>query len=154
MAVLTLAQINNAIADTLGAATGLGANHHQTYNELTEGTQDIPQLRVYWESDVTDAMTPTNRLTSRSSTHLGVIVTDQVFHADLYGVQRSNIGPDMGVLYPLIDAVRAKLEAETDAPYFGLDGIKGFKWSSQRVTFDYANVSYVGCRFTITVRIF
>lgn len=153
MTVLTLAQVNNAIADTLGAATGLGANHWQSFDELTEGMAP-PMLQVYWESDAVDATTATDRLTSRSATHAGVVVTDHVFHADLYGRQRSQLGEDMSVLYPLIDAVRAVLRAQTNEPFFGLVGIKSFKWSSQRVTFEYANVKYVGCRFTITIRIF
>jgi hypothetical protein len=143
---ITYAQINDAIEDKLGAALGLARS--QTYDELTDGMTDTPTLQVYWQRDNTDPSMTTFRT--------GVQQVEMTFHADLFARQRSHIGEDMKVLYEVMQEVREMLEAETTKPYFDLEGIQAFSWTSERVTFEYGDPSqpYVGVRYMLTVRVF
>ena len=151
---VTLHQICDAIETTLSTATGLAVS--QTFDELTEGIHDRALLQVYPEScSPVDANTRNDRTTAQR----GVAVTEFVFHADVYAQQRAHIGEDMAALVPLIDAITARLEAQTGSPLFGLvvggvNVIKSFKWSWSRVVFEYAEAKYMGARFVITVRVF
>jgi hypothetical protein len=147
---ITYAQINDAIEDKLGKALGLARS--QSYDELTDGMTDTPTLQVYWQRDNTDPQGMTSMTTFRT----GVQQTEIIFHADLFARQRSHIGEDMKVLYEVMQEIREALEAETTKPYFDLEGIQAFRWTSERVTFEYGDPSlpYVGARYTITVRVF
>ena len=150
MGSITYAQITNAIESKLGAATGLSRS--QSYDKLTDGMTDTPTLQVYWERDVTDPQGMTHQTTFRR----GVQQVEMVFHADLFARQRGHIGEDMRVLYVVMEAVRATLEAETTKPYFDLDGIQAFRWTGERVTFEYGDpmLRFIGARYVITVRVF
>jgi hypothetical protein len=150
VADVTLAQICDAVEATLGAATGL--TDSQSYDELTEGVQDMPLLQVYPENGETDIAGNADRTSFRG----GVRQAQVVLHADLFARQRSHIGEDMATLLPLVDAVIVRLEAQTVKPYFNLDGIKAFHWRWERVTFIYGDqqLPYVGARFTLTLRLF
>jgi hypothetical protein len=150
MASITIAQICDAIETTLSSATGL--NRSETYSELSDGITEEAWLQVYPETLETDVATGTDRTTFRG----GVRQTEFTFHADLYARQRSHIGDDMRLLVQLIDAIVVKLEQQATKPYFGLEGIKAFRWRGERVTFIYGDrqLPYVGMRFTITVRVF
>lgn len=147
---ITYEQIGDAIADTLSAATGL--QRTQRHDELTDGMTDTPTLQVYWQRDVTDPQGTTSMTTFST----GVQQVEMTYHADLFARQRSHIGDDMTVLYSVMQAVREALEGETTKPYFGLAGIQAFRWSAERVTFEYGDPSlpYVGARYTIMVRVF
>ncbi len=147
---VTYAQINDAIESTLGAAVGLARS--QSYDELTDGMTDTPTLQVYWQRDDTDPQGSTSMTAFRT----GVQQVDIIFHVDLYARQRSHIGDDMRVLYDVMQEVREVLEGETTKPYFGLAGIQAFRWSSERVTFEYGDpaLPYVGARYVIAVRVF
>jgi hypothetical protein len=147
---ITYAQITDAIESRLGVAIGLARS--QSYDELTDGMTDTPTLQVYWQRDVTDPQGTTHQ----TAFGTGVQQVEVVFHADLFARQRSHIGDDMAVLYGMAQAVRETLEAETSSPYFGLDGIKAFRWTAERVTFEYGDPSlpYIGARFVIIVRVF
>jgi len=148
---ITLAQICNAIQATLSAATGL--TYTQSYDDLTEGVQDMPMLQVYWDSlsqDPGALVKGTERTTFKGGTRQ----TEIVVLADLYARQRAHIGEDMGALLPLIDAIQNVLEQQDTKPYFSLDGLKAFKWIAQRVIFEYGDKKFMGARFTITVRVF
>jgi hypothetical protein len=150
MTDVTLAQLCDAVEATLGAATGL--TYSQSYDELTEGMQDMPMLQVYPVSGETDVTGNADRTSFRA----GVRQTQTVLHADLFARQRSHIGEDMATLLPLISAVIVKLEAQTTKSYFGLAGVKGFRWRWERVTFAYGDqqLPYVGARFYLTLRLF
>lgn len=147
---ITYAQITDAIESVLGAATGL--ERSQSYDELTDGMTDAPTLQVYWQRDVTDPQGTTHQTTFRR----GVQQTEMVFYADLFARQRSHIGEDMQTLYAAMESVRTTLEAETVKPYFNLDGIEAFRWTAEKVTFEYGDpvLPYLGVRYTITVRVF
>jgi hypothetical protein len=147
---ITIGQICDAIESTLGAATGI--TRSESYDELTDGIHDLPMLQVYPNSGNQDAFTRTDRSTFRG----GVRQTDIMIHADLYAQQRAHIGEDMKKLVDVIDAVTNVFEAQDVKPYFGLDGIGAFRWRWERVTFAYGDpqLTYVGARFYIEVRIF
>jgi len=147
---ITLGQILDAISNVLGAATGLAVNQH--YDELTEGIQDHPLLQVYPESGSQD---PTGNV-DRTTFQAKMRQTDFIIIADLYARQRSHIGEDMNILVDMIDAMMTELEKQKTKPYFGLDRLQGYRWSWQRVTFDYGDPmpKHMGVRFTIWVRVF
>lgn len=144
----TLAQINAAILATLGSASGI--KRRQNYDELTEGMNDTPTLQVYWDDGAQSTDSATDRKTFRG----GARRTNLNFNADLYATQRNNIGENMRTLYPLVDALIAKLEDQTVKPYFSLDGLQSFAWTVNRMHFDYSGVEFVGARFVITVHLY
>lgn len=148
MTAITLAQINTAIKDTLETASGI--LYGQNFDELTESIPDDAILQVYPQSGLADSTTNTDRKTFKGQ----VRTKEYLFRCDVYTKQRSDIGEDMGKLLPLIDAVEAVLEQQDVKPYFGLDGIKAFKWMWERVEFEYATLSYVGARFELTITVF
>lgn len=148
---ITLAQICDAVRDTLETATGVSYAH--SYDELQEGMPDTPTLQVYPQSLNQD---PTTAGTDRTSFQGGVRQTNIVIHADLYAARRSHLGENMATLLPLVDAIVTRLEAQNTKPYFGLVGLKAFAWSAERVTFEYGDPleRYMGMRFVLTFRVF
>jgi hypothetical protein len=146
---ITIAQICDAIEETLGAATGI--TRAQSYDELTEGIQgaDTPLLQVYPEANITDAMGTSDRTTFGG----GVRVKTYTIHADYYARQRSHIGLDMKQLVDSIDAIETVLEQQNSLPLFGLAGIKSFQWMWNRVQFDYGGAPFMGARFVLTIRV-
>jgi hypothetical protein len=150
MATTTTAQICDAIETTLSSATGL--KRSETYNELSDGITETPTLQVYWESTEEDI----SGSTDRTSFGAGVRQDEHLFHGDLYVRQRSHIGEDMRDLMAMKDAIDAVLVAEKTKPYFGLAGIKAFRWRAERVTFVYGDpqIPFVGIRYYLTVRTF
>ena len=147
---VTLGQILNAIEATLATATTV--NRSESYDELTEGIHDFPMLQVYPEAGTQDPGGGTDRTTFRG----GVRQTEFTIHVDYYARQRSHIGEDMSALVDGIDALQNVFEAQDTKSYFGLAGIRAFKWSWSRAVFTYGdpNVSYMGARFVLTIRIF
>jgi hypothetical protein len=147
---ITLAQICNAIESTLAAATTVARS--ESYDELTEGVQDFPMLQVYPEAGNVDAVGSTDRTTLQA----GCRQTSVTIHADYYARQRSQLDEDMKALVNGIDALTNVLEQQDTKPYFGLDGIRAFRWEWRRVTFVYGDGGQpmVGARFVLTVRVF
>ena len=146
----TLADINNGLTKTLAEAVGL--EYTQTYNELTEGIQDTPVLRVYPTAGNTDVTTGTDR-----TTFSGKITQTQLsYHADLYATQRKHLGEDMGKLIPLMDSIIDVLEAQKKKPFFGVNAIKSFNWKWNGIVFAYGrpDQKYAGARFVINLRMF
>ncbi len=147
MAVNTTA-INTAITDTLSGASGLSFT--QDFDELAEGMVDTPLLQVYWAETQSDVEQESDRTTFGK----GVAQARIVFHADLYATQRVDIGDDMSILLPLVDAIHNQLDSQVK-PLFGLATIKTLeRWSSSMVIFSYADFEFVGARFVISVRVF
>jgi hypothetical protein len=147
---ITLAQICNAVETTLATATGL--TYTQSYNELEEGMNDTPTLQVYWNGLNQDPGGTADRSTFRA----GRRQTEIEIYCDLYATTRNEIGENMAALLPLIDAIQDVMEAQDAKPYFGLNGLQAFRWSAQRVTFQYTDPLrlYVGARFILTFRVF
>ena len=147
---ITIAQITDAVKTTLAADTGL--NRAMSYNQLTEGMNDLPALQVYPESVGQDPTGNADRTTFQAGRRQSSII----IHADLYARQRSHLGEDMAALVNRWDAAITILEAQNTKPYFGLDGLQAFAWTSQRVVFQYGDggLPYVGVRFILTFRVF
>jgi len=145
---ITIAQICDAIETTLATATT--SPKTESYDELSEGLQDMPLLQVYWEASMQSPPGGTDRYTFQG----GVRQSWITIHADYYAQQRSHLGEDMEALVDGIDALTDVLEGQDLKPYFGLEGIKAFSWEATRVTFDYAGVLYIAARFVIQVRVF
>lgn len=154
----TLMQIADAIKDTLEAnmSTALLTRAYG-YNELPEGVNDAPSLMVYWQSIVNDRYTDTDRTTMKG----GVKVKELDFYVDYYVNPRNNMQQNNDYLTQAASEIIDILEEESlgctypdHCPPFGLCGLKNFRWSGERVTFDYAGATYYGARFIITVRVF
>ena len=149
---VTLAEICDAVEDTLAAA--ITVIRSESYDELTEGVHaaDVPLLQVYPEAGLQDAGGRTDRYTFQA----GARQTEFTLHADYFARQRSHIGLDMKALVNGIDALQNVLEAQDKKPYFGLDGIRAFSWTWSRVVFAYGDpqLAYMGARFVLLVRVF
>ena len=147
---VTIAQICDAIKGVIGGLTEV--TRSQSYNELTEGVNagDTPLVQVYWQAM---AMAPPGR-TDRTTFGAGIRNKELTFHVDVYAQQRAHIGEDMASLVTVFDAILTALEAQDQKPYFGLDGLKAFSVTAQRVTFDYGGAQYVGCRAILTVWVY
>jgi hypothetical protein len=151
MAVYTLDELVDGIETVLSAAaslqTGVGGRS-QTYDELTEGMNQTPTLQVYPEENLgTDFTGSTDRATL-SGKHS---FKEYTIIADYYANQRANIGEDMGRLVTGINELEDILDTQT-YPLFNLDFVTSFRWSWNRVTFDYGGASFVGARFRLIVR--
>lgn len=154
----TLMQIAEAIKDTLTASmTPALLTRAYGYNELPEGVNDAPSLMVYWQSVVNDRYTDTDR-----TSFTAVRVKEFVFHVDYYQNPRNHLDENNDMLTQAASEIIDILEQEAlgcsaaggHCPPFGLCGLKTFRWTGERVTFDYGGVLYYGARFIITVRVF
>ena len=94
--------------------------------------------------------------TDRATFQGGIRVKDYVIFADLYARQRSDIAEDMSAVVDAIDFLEGIFEQQNTSPYFGVAGIKNFRWAWKRFTFVLGdpNILYAGARFTINVRVF
>ena len=145
---ITLTQICQAIETTLSPAV----TYTQTASEMKDGMADQPTLQVYPQSGTSSP--PQN--TDRSSFQANVRQQEIIVYADLYATPRSEIGEDFALLLPLIDAMIDEIEKQDTKPYFGLIGIKAFRWDWLRATFQYNDLTqqYAGARFTFYLRVF
>ena len=150
MTSISIAQMLDAVTSTLATAPILAKA--MSYDELTEGMNDLPALEVYWDSLEQDRSTETDRTTFGG----GVRQSGISVAIDYYAQQRRHIGEDMAKLVAGLDQLVAILEAQRLSPYFGLAGIKTFGWTAERVTFEYgeAAIKYVGVRFALTLGVF
>lgn len=149
---ITIIQVCDAIETTLAAAPDLGSGATQSMNELSEGIADEPTVQIYWESSNQDPSGNTDRTTFKA----GVRHTVMNINVDVIARQRRELGEDMGAVARLTDAVVTVLETQDNKPYFGLEGIRAFSWSAERVLFLYGDpeIRYVGSRFRLVVHIF
>jgi hypothetical protein len=154
MAIVTIGAICDAVADTLSTTAGI--ERTQSYDELTEGMNTWPTLQVYpdnWEvsfESETDRLSFVDAVTGipgHRQTHITLIL-------DLVVRPRSQLAEDWRAAVDLASALHDKLDEEGACPHFGLDGIRSFRWSAQRVLYPYAQMRYVGFRFTLELRIF
>ena len=145
---ISLVQLCDAVASTLGAAVGI--NSEQSFDELTSGMNTLPALQVYPDSCTSTARGETDRQTFGK----GRYERRYTLFVDLYARQRSQLAEDMAKLVTLIDAVETVLDAQK-ANIFGLStgSNVAFSWSWQRSIFDYAGPLYAGARFTLVFTI-
>ena len=145
---ITLTQICQAIETTLAPAV----TYTQTASEIKDGLNDQPLLMVYPQNGTSSPPQNTDRTTFRAYVRQQEIA----IYADLYATPRSEVGEDFAILLPLIDAIIDEIEKQDTKPYFGLTGIKGFRWDWTRVTFQYNDLmqQYAGARFIFWLRVF
>jgi len=148
MSAITLAQVCDAIEGVLDDATTLARS--QSYDELTEGVHDCPQLQVYPAAGGQDVGTDTDR----SSFQAGVRQTGFTIHADYYAKAVSHVAEGMEALVDGIDAMQNELEKQDTGAKFGLEGIKSMRWNWEMVQFQAGQTLYIGARFLITVRVY
>lgn len=151
MTQVLINDISEAVTSTVQSATGLART--QAAGSMTEGMNATPTFQFYFERLETDSASANME---RSTFRGGITQTSLIFHGDLYVRQRSHIGEDMAALYPMADAIIAILEAQKLKPYFGLEGIKGFRWTVERATFRYGSdqLLYIGARFIMRFLVF
>ena len=151
MGSVSLAAICDAIAATLGTATGV--TRTQSYSALQDDYNDLPLLRVYPQSGETDAWSDSDRSTFRGR----VRVTEYLIHADVICRQRAHLDEDMKKAVEMQAAVETVLDAQQTKPYLGDENIKAFRWRWELMDFALGGESplhYLGVRFYIYVRIF
>ena len=147
---VTVSAVYNGIETTLSVAPSLRSA--TAYDELTEGiaSLDCPRLEVYPEKGVTDPSGTTDRTAFKAGIQQSVLTV----HADLYARQRSQLGEDMKAIVDMLDELIPLLEAQERPPFFGVVGIKAFRWRWNRTLFRRAEAQYVGARFTIELKLF
>lgn len=145
MAFITHASICDSIVSFLSAAPSL--NRAQSFDELTEGMNTTPTLQVYPQTWDVDDRSGVHQTTFRG----GVKRSSNVYFADIYARQRSDLKTDITEQVGLMDEFDQLIQEQTSKPYFGNDNIAAYHVSGERVTFTYAEVQYVGIRYTIEV---
>jgi hypothetical protein len=145
-----VSEICDGIATTLGAATGIVV--HQSYDELTEGWQDVPMLQCYPESGEVNALSDGSQNTFRG----GSRVHRMNIWVDVPCRVRSHIDEDMAAVVTILDALTAVMDAQKIKPYFTVPEIQGFHWTWTRVNFSRGDpaVVYPGIRLIIIVTVF
>jgi len=148
---LTTAAICDAVESVLGAVTGIVRS--QSYDELTEGIQDVPLLQV-WPASGAPVSTDsgTHKFTLGKDADFAIQETVTIY-ADLWARQRSHIGEDMSALVTALDNICAELRKQ-DCPPFDLEGLQSFQWSWVVGTSEWAKQLYLRARFTLVFRVF
>lgn len=151
MSEITIKQVTQAIRATLSSAYSLV----RTYSgrDMPEGIQDTPSIAVYAVDGETDKRSDN---AERTTYRGGVRVAGMTINVDVYVRQRSHMGDDMALTDDVADEIYRILEAQTEKPYFELEGIKGFRWRWQRVIFSYGDpeIKFVGVQFVLSLTIF
>ena len=148
MSAITLAQVCDAIEGVLSSAATLARS--QSYDELTEGVHDCPQLQVYPAAGGQDVGGESDRTSFRA----GVRQTGFTIRADYYAEEVAHVAQGMEALVDGIDAMQNELEKQDTGGKFGLEGIQSMHWNWELVQFTAGQTDYVGARFIITVRIY
>jgi hypothetical protein len=146
---ISIGQICEAVADTIGSATGIVRVQH--YDQLGEGLMnaDLPLLQVYFDSF---RISPPGD-TDRGTFTRGMVIQRTTLNADVFCAQRHNTWEDVEITTRIASNVVDRLEALYHTrPYFGLDGIKAWSIpSANRATIVYGQAEYMVVRFTIEV---
>ena len=147
---VTIAEICDAIEDTLNEASSMSTS--QSFDELKEGigSADVPLIQVYPESNECAAESGTDRTSYQG----GRRVKHYIIHCDLLARQRSHLAEDMEATVNLIDELEVIFEEQDTKPYFGEDGIQSFRWGWTRALFEYAQTQFYGARFIIDVYVY
>jgi hypothetical protein len=152
--VITIAQICTAIAGALRDVPEIvrvqDAAQVSIEDGMSEAIADLPTAQVYWQTSETSAGFDSDRATFTA----GVRVTQMLFHIDVYVRQRAQLNEDAAETLRIAEVVQTALEAQRTKPLFGLAGVQAFRWSAERVVFEYGQVGYAGVRFAVTVWVF
>lgn len=147
MGTLTIAEmcdgVKTTICDPLVTAGSLKLA--ESFDELSEDYQDTPMAQVYANAGTTDAFSANDRTTFRA----GIRTNETEIVVDLPACQRGHAAEDMAAVLNLAEAVDAQLVSVKTRPYFGLVGVKAFRWRWTRVVFARGASEYPGVRFQI-----
>jgi hypothetical protein len=146
---VTLAELTDAVADTLADAASLGST--QSYNEITEGAVDLPSLQVFPLSFAEDS---SGGETDRKTFQAGVRVKDIGIRINVFAAIRQNLAENMTAYVTLMDELIDIIEAQDTKPYFGLEGIKSFRWNFEHVIFEHGAMKIVGAQLDIVLGVF
>ncbi len=144
---VTYDEIIEGIAAELDEIAAL--NVVQRQDELSEDFHDCPMAQVYWDWGETDAFTENDRTTFRGLTR----VHETAIVADIPCRQRGNLDDDMKAVVDMAELVQGKLEEQQTRPFFGVAGIKSFRWRLERTIFQRGECQYPGLKLRVTVRI-
>ena len=147
MTILTFVEILDGITATLAADPAI--KQALTMEDITESVQVVPACLVYIAEFNTDIQTQNSQTTFRG----GVRQNQVVVNVDALARRRSHIGEDMKDVTELADVIVAILEAQKTHPYFGLDGLKTFKWRATYATFHHGADDFSALRFILTFMI-
>lgn len=156
---VTVAQICAAVNETIGDALVASRVLARTedHDEMTEGVHDLPCLQVWPRSEglvsIGSGAGETHKLTLGGPDQDHAIMEDIEVYVDFWAAVRHELAQDMGVLVAGIDSIRAIIKAQ-DCPPFGLAGVRTFQWSWTAGSTDYAGVTYLRARFTLSMSIF
>ena len=149
---LTTAAICDAVESVLGAVTGIVRS--ESYDELTEGIQDVPLLQVWPASGApVSSDSGTHKFTLGGDDSDFTIQETITIYADLWAKQRAHIGEDMSKLVGALDNICAELRKQ-DCDPFDLEGLQSFQWSWVVGTAEWAKQLYLRVRFTLVFRVF
>jgi hypothetical protein len=148
---ITIAQICDAIATTLG--TGTSVERVQSYNELTEHIPDAdcPLLQVYFQRML---MEDPGGVADRMTFKAGRRNKQIQVNVDAYARQRSILDEDMAATVAMVDDLLDVFEGQDAKPFFGLAGIQSWDFDAERIAYSYAGGTYAGVRFTVTVWVY
>ncbi len=161
--VVTYASISRAVADTLKAVRspwGKETDRHglvfvQNYDEITEGVNDWPLLRVLPNSGQTDNFASN---TERSSFGGKIQATSFTIEVIGYAKPRADLAEDLAAQIALVDAVDVVLSSQKDKPQFGMQAIQAFNWKWEKATLQIGKesdaIQYAGVTFTLELFIF
>lgn len=140
-----------AIAQAIEAEFAGVIDYTQSVGEITEAIHDVPMLQVYWwatEPVSAGGNTPT-------MTFGGGQREIHTFRVDLFAKVRSHIGEDLTSLHNEVQAMLVKLREQDNKPagQFGLERVRNCQWAAQATEMIYAQQTFAGARFTITVEV-
>jgi len=144
----TIAETIDAVADTLGATTGI--TRTQSYNEIgdTVNDADCPLLQVYLNDLACDPIGDTAQSTLNAELRQYTIPAI----VDIYLGPQNQFSERNSESIDILDALVNKLEDQTGLSKFGVTHIRAFSYTWTRSLFVYNEINYVGARMTITLR--
>lgn len=141
---VAISQITHAVRDALAGIDLI--KQAQAGRELTENIPVTPLVQVYFEGKDTSSGSSTDRKSFGQNPVRQSLVT---VHADIYVEMRNSIGAEMALLEELVDRVDEVIEEQQGPAYFGVDGVKSFRYHVERVQFEYNKKTYTGIRFVL-----
>ena len=155
MAQTTLEAILRGIREVLLTPATIDIVQLAGEGDIEEGVAETPTIQVY----PTEGDSQTFTFSARVQSH------DLTVTVDIYVSERANIGEDLQnvvrIADEMIDVLQDEQEKGTTAsPLFDLvdttDGpiIKNLNWRWEFVSFEYANIRYVGIRFVLELMIY
>lgn len=149
MGRLTVRQMVSGVGDLL--ATHEGFKQVQVNEALSETIAEEALVQIYFQGR-RFVKTDTDRRSFGGRREEGskpVRVKQTQLHIDIYARQRSQIGQDLSAVQDLFEIADELFETQDHKPFFNLEQVESFTYTSERVTFEVNNVKYSGVRFVL-----